>query len=297
MQRHIPVLADQICDYIPDNTKVIFDWTLGHWWHAEVILEYYLSKDKSMYDDLTIIWVDRDEKILEKAKNNLNKYKNKIFYANNSYAEIEEILQKANVWKVDFFFLDIWVNMEHFKDGNRGFSIKERWPLDMRFDIRQQKTAESVINTYSESELSKIFELYWDFSKKTSDYIAQWIIQERKKEKIDTTEKLMKLLDKLHLGIKKVTVIFQCIRIEVNDELNLLQLFLQNFTKYISLKGRCAIISYHSIEDRIVKLAFKELESSGKWKTLTKHVIKPTYLEVQKNRAARSAKLRIIENL
>jgi 16S rRNA (cytosine1402-N4)-methyltransferase len=155
--------------------------------------------------------------------------------------------------------LDLGVNMEHFKDAERGFSINTDAPLDMRFDRTNALSAKEIINTYPSEKLEKILTAYGDFSLKTAQYLTKGIIEARGKHPIETTGQLKAMLHTLHCNQRKVAVIFQTLRIETNKELEQLEMFLKNFSKQIRLKGRCAIITYHSIEDRIVKNAFKTL--------------------------------------
>ena len=284
---HIPVLAKEIVEFIPQNTEFFFDGTLWHWWHAEYILNNIPTIKK-------YIGVDRDYKMLEKAKKRLEKFKDKIVFINDSYASINKISNQLNL-KFDWILLDLWVNMEHFKDPSRWFSIKQDWPLDMRFDTNQNFTAEKLIKTYSLLQLAELFQKYWDFSEKYSKFIASEIISKRKKQDINTTFKLKNLLKNLWLNDKKISVIFQCLRIEVNQELKELEFFLEKFINFLNKWWRIFIITYHSVEDRLVKQKFKQLVDKWLGKLVNKHVIKPSWQEIKNNRAARSAKLRILE--
>jgi len=158
--------------------------------------------------------------------------------------------------------LDLGVNMEHFKDSERGFSIKTDAPLDMRFDRNQPISAKDIVNHYSLEQLSHILISYGDYNQRSAEYLAKGIIEARKKKLIETTQDLKEIL--LHLGSnqKKIAVIFQVLRIQTNKELEQLEVFLTRFGEQLTLGGRCAIITYHSIEDRITKLAFKTLVES-----------------------------------
>lgn len=292
MLRHLPVLAQEVYQSLPEKIDTYFDGTLGHWWHVE----YILSRIENL-SWIKVIWVDRDWDILQKAKIFLDKYKNKIDFINQSYAQIELILKQVWLQKVDFFLLDLWVNLEHFKDYTRWFTIKSDAKLDMRYDKRQEFTAQDLINNYSVEQLSGLLQKYWDFSPKYSAILASNIVNARKNQNIDTTFKFKDLLRSSKLWEKQIAVVFQCIRIEVNNELWELEDFLKKFPEYINKWWRCVIMTYHSIEDRIVKYAFKELAESWKFELINKKVIKPNYKEVVQNKASRSAKLRIIQSL
>lgn len=140
-----------------------------------------------------------------------------------------------------------------------------------------------------------MFISYGDFSPKSSDYFAAHIIEYRNKQPFLTTKSFVDFLYSIGVRKNQLPIIFQCLRIETNQELAQLETFLKVFPDTLNIAGRCAIITFHSTEDRIVKYAFKALEETGSFKLVTKKVIQPHYTEVQKNRAARSAKLRIIE--
>jgi 16S rRNA (cytosine1402-N4)-methyltransferase len=191
--------------------------------------------------------------------------------------------------------LDLGVNMEHFKDGARGFSIKADAPLDMRFSAQNERTAKDIVNGYNAAQLEKMLITYGDFSPKTSEYLTKGILEARKKRSIESTGQLTALLKALHFNQQKIAVVFQALRIETNRELEQLEVFLQTFGDWLSEGGRCGIITYHSIEDRMTKYALKKWEESGNFQLVNKKVIVPHYTEVAKNKAARSAKLRIIE--
>jgi len=211
-----------------------------------------------------------------------------------SYVQLQRILGTR---KADFILLDLGVNLEHFKDGTRGFSIKENADLDMRFDQNAKISAYDIIAKYKSPELVRIFMDYGDFTDKKAQELADTIIRHRNKSSIKTTYDLKKILNECGLGDKACAVIFQCLRIETNKEIQNLKSFLEQLPQVLSAKGRCAIISYHSIEDRLVKTYFKQLEETEQFTILTPKTVQPHYTEVQANKAARSAKLRVIERI
>ena len=211
-----------------------------------------------------------------------------------SYADIDTILQGE---KVDYILLDLGVNLEHFLATDRGFSLKGNATLDMRFDQGMEKTAADVVNSYKQSDLKDIFIHYADFTEAKADELASTISRERNKHLIVTTFDLKKILGLCGLGNSAVAVIFQAIRIEVNGELHNLEVFLQKFSECLNIGWRCAIMSYHSIEDRLVKQSFQQIVNTWWFALVNKKVIVPHYTEVAKNKAARSAKLRVIERM
>ena len=280
---HVPVMAQEVLENLPKKLDLMMDGTLGHGWHSRLIL--------SNFDNVKIIWVDRDPKILEIAKQNLKDYENRVKFVQNSYKNLEKILWET---KVDAILLDLWVNMEHFKDPKRWFSIKYDGPLDMRFDPSNKITAEWILKNYTPEQLEKILSKWWDFKWKLLNEIVKAIVSNR--WKLNSTFALKDLLKRIWLSEKKIAVVFQVLRIETNKELEQLEVFLQKFQDYLTPWWRCLIITYHSIEDRLVKNRFKELD--WQWfKNLTKKVIFPTWAEIQRNKASRSAKLRLIEKL
>ncbi len=296
---HKPVMVEEVLSFfsslknLQDWSNIcFFDWTLWHWWHTEAIITSFLEKKRSD-QKLIVFWVDVDFSMLQKAKTRLLKYKDMLILKNDSYKNLDKISEMKKK-SVDFFLLDLWVNMEHFKNYDRGFSINWDWILDMRYNLNQKKTAYQVINKYSVDKLKEIFILYADFTEKKSEEISRVIVKSRKHSDIKTTFELKKILNSVWLWEKASIVIFQAIRIEVNWELDNLMFFLESFYWYLKQWWRCLIITYHSLEDRIVKKYFKMMD----WvNVLTKKVVKPNYKEVQKNRASRSAKIRVVEKI
>jgi 16S rRNA (cytosine1402-N4)-methyltransferase len=185
--------------------------------------------------------------------------------------------------------------MEHFKDWERGFSLNFDSKLDMRFDNKSWKSAYDILNTYSSNDLTRTFVEYAEFTPQKSQEISHKIIEYRKKSPINTTFDLKKILNQVGLGQKASVVIFQAIRIETNKEIDNLKLFLESIPNILSKGWRCGIITFHSIEDRIVKNYFKDISKLDWFSLVSKKAIKPNYKEVQKNRASRSAKYRVIE--
>ena len=278
-------MLNEVLESIPMNCKIVVDWTLGHWWHSRAILEKFPSVKK-------LFGFDLDPNILEETKNRLKDLEDKIEFIWSSYVDIPKFLWEQ---KADFILLDLWVNMEHFKDWERGFSLNYNSKLDMRFNNKNGKSAYDIINDYSEQELTRVFVDYAEFSISKAQEIAMIIIKERKNKKIETTFELKNLLNQVGLGQKASTVIFQAIRIETNKEIDNLKLMLDQLPNILSNWWRCGIITFHSLEDRIVKNYFKDLSKSGLFELVYKKAIPASYQEVLKNRASRSAKYRVIE--
>ena len=265
------------------------DATLGEGGHTKAMLDL----------NLEVHSFERDDKILEVAKERLKDYK-KFHYYNNTYDKMLEELDENVIGNVDFMLYDLGVSMFHFKKANRGFSFKDDVKLDMRLGINN-KSAYDVINSYSEKELERVFREYGEMH--NASKIANIIVNERKKKTIETSKELENIIfhhtDKAkRFGkIHPATLVFQAIRIEVNDELNILEKSISNISKILKNGGVAAIMSYHSLEDRIVKRFLKDNEKTknkdGIFKLLNSKVITPTNEEIKLNPASRSAKLRV----
>jgi len=282
---------------MPPNTKLIVDCTLGHGGHAMALL--------SIAQKAKLIGFDVDELMLTKARfqlatkidENWRKSLNidkRLEFVHGNYADIVAVL----AWrKADYILNDLWVNLEHFKDVERGFSIRGDVFLDMRFDTSKGTTAADILAKYSIDQLQAMFEQYADFSSSKSLELAKYIITSRKEKPITTTQDFKQILNTCGLGDKACVVIFQSLRIETNKELDNLKRFLVDFPKCLQLSWRCCMITYHSSEDRLVKQCFNALVATWQYRLVTKKAIKPNYKEVALNRAARSAKIRILERL
>ena len=285
---HKPVLLKEVLDFIPKDCKLVVDCTLGHGWHTLAIIDL-IGKD------VNVIWIDIDKKMLDKAVWILNEKKDHVIFVYWSYGNIDKILEENGNKKADFVLVDLWVNLEHFKDWERGFSIKWEWDLDMRFDQNNTESAYNIINKYWKQELKNMFVDYAEFAEKKALEIADKIVFTRSKTPIKTTQEFKSILNESWLGDKACAVIFQALRIQVNHELDNLKILLNKINSILNPWWRVCVISYHSLEDRIVKNEFNQLAETWKFKILTKKVVKPNYLEVWLNKAARSAKMRVIQ--
>ena len=285
---HTPVMINEVLSFIPNEANIAIDATLGEGGHTKLLL------DKG----LEVHGFDRDEAIIEKAKLRLSQEK-KFYTYNQKYDNIYDSLPKQLLGNIDFMLFDLGVSMFHFKEASRGFSFSEKTSLNMALGLND-KTAYEVINNYHEDDLIEIFRKYAEI--KYSKSIASAIIEKRRIKKIETTEELENII--FHATPKNLrysnthpaTKVFQAIRIEVNDELNILERALSFLPKILKKDGVVVIISYHSLEDRIVKRYFKEYQNtknrSSLFNVLTRHPLIPTEEEIEKNRASRSAKIR-----
>lgn len=285
---HKPVMIKEVLSFIPENSNIVVDATLGEGGHTKAMLDL----------NLEVHSFERDKNILEIAKKRLADYK-KFYYYNNTYDKMIDSLPKNIIGNVDFILYDLGVSMFHFKKAERGFSFNENNKLDMRLGINKINAYE-VINKYEKKDLERIFKEYGEI--KNSPKIADAIIKEREKKNIETAKELENIIfhnsdkSKKYGKINPATLIFQAIRIEVNDELNILKKSIENIKNILKKYGVVVIISYHSLEDRIVKRFFKDNEKTknkdGIFKLLNSKVLTPTNEEIKLNIASRSAKLR-----
>lgn len=287
MRRHAPVMLTETLEAMPDRCDFVLDGTLWHAWHTAAMASRWIQ----------VVWVDRDTHMIDKAKIFLESdgLLDRVQIVQWSYASLSHLSQESGRRDFDYMFLDIWVNMDHFKEADRGFSIKLDGELDMRFDTSTGMSVRERLTKTHFEELDTLFAKYTDFGQKYREWIVRSLLDARKHKQFVTTYDLRERAQSAWLGDKKLAVIFQAFRIHVNNELGELELFLERFMEYLRPGGRCAIMTYHSWEDKIVKYSFKELVANGRWKLYNKKVIKPHRQEVDKNKAARSAKFRIIE--
>ena len=285
---HTPVMLKEVLRFIPNDAKIAIDATLGEGGHTKAMLDL----------NLEVHSFERDKTILEIAKKRLNKYSN-FHYYNNTYNKMLESLDKSIIGNADFILYDLGVSLFHFKKAERGFSFKDNTKLDMRLGINE-KSAYDVIKSYSEKELERVFKEYGEIHNAAK--IANIIVKERNKKNIETSRELENIIfhntdkSKRYGKIHPATLVFQAVRIEVNDELNILKDSISKIPNILKHNGVAVIISYHSLEDRIVKKFFKENENTknkkGIFKLLNSKVITPTNEEIKSNPASRSAKMR-----
>jgi len=288
---HPPVMVGEVLEYLkPEGKKVIVDATLGGGGHAEAILK--------AFPKVKVIGIDRDEEAIERAIKRLKPYEDRVSIYHGAFSQIDEVLEAEGVEKVDGVLFDLGVSHFHLR-GERGFTYWKEQPLDMRMDKRQKLTAKDVVNEFSEKELAEIIFKYGEerFAKK----IAREIVRRRKEKPIETTLELAQIVEnvipkRLWAGRKKHPAMktFQAIRIFVNKELEEIKEGIPKAAEFLSPFGRLVVITFHSLEDRLVKGIFRNLKSL---KVLTKKPVLPSDEEVRENPAARSAKLRAGERL
>jgi len=293
---HIPVLLKETIEILnPQPGEFFIDGTIGSGGHAEEILKKIGPKGK-------LLGVDWDIDNIKKSKNWDN-----LILVHGNYADLPEILEKLRKadpsipLRASGLLLDLGFSSEQLWLGRpasaeasagKGFSFQKNEILDMRYDQSTGEPATVVINHYSEKDLAEIFWKYGE--EKYSRQIAKRIIEQRKIKPIQTTFDLVEIIGGGKFKIHPATKIFQALRIYVNDELGNLEKALKNISEIVKNKGRVAIISFHSLEDRLVKNWFRDLKNQGKAQILTKKPIRPGREEILTNPRSRSAKLRAI---
>lgn len=305
--KHVSVLLNETIDSLNIKEDGIYvDCTLGGAGHSSEILKRLSNKGR-------LIGIDQDEDALSAAKEKLKNYKN-VTYVHDNFYNIENILENLGIDKVDGIIADLGVSSYQLDEKDRGFSYMNDAPLDMRMDRRIEFSAYNVVNEYSFEELYKVIREYGEenFAKR----IAQFIVEHRSEKPIETTGELTEIIKRAipakfrREGPHPSKRTFQAIRIEVNGELRILNKAIEDGVSKLKSGGRMSIITFHSLEDRIVKNKFRELESPcdcprdfpicvcGKEsmvKVISRKPIEPSKEEVEGNPRSRSAKLRVAE--
>lgn len=308
--KHETVLLNEAVENLNINSKGIYiDGTLGGGGHSELICS-------KLDEDGLLIGIDQDKDALEFAKERLRKHKNKLEFINDNFSNIKNILDKLNIEKINGVVLDLGVSSYQLDKGERGFSYMQDADLDMRMDRRKNLTAKGVVNSYTEDELFKVIKLYGE--ERWALRIAKFIVQERKQKEIETTGELVDIIKKaIPVGARRngphpAKRTFQAIRIEVNNELGILEETVNDIVDVLKPQGRISIITFHSLEDRIIKNTYKELskgcicppefpickcDKKPRVKIITRKPIYPSDIEVDQNPRSRSAKLRVAEKI
>ena len=304
---HVSVLLNECIENLnikPDGIYV--DGTMGGAGHSLEIV-------KKLSEKGMLIGIDRDEEALAVAKERLKKFNN-VKYVHDNHDNIDEIIKNLNIKGVDGILLDLGVSSYQIDEKTRGFTYMDDGPLDMRMDKSQKLTAEYIVNNYKEQDLARIIFEYGE--EKFSRKIARNICEYRKNKKIETTGELVKIIEKSIPGKFReknshpAKRTFQAIRIEVNNEIEPLYNTIKNSITALNSKGRLCVITFHSLEDRMVKKAYVDAEGKctcpkdlpycvcgnvSLGKIITKKPILPTEKEMQENSRSRSAKLRVFE--
>lgn len=308
--KHTSVLLEETLNGLNIRSKGIYvDCTLGGAGHAKEVVKRLSNKGR-------LIGIDQDIDAIEVATQRLKEYQDSVTIVHDNYVHIAAILQRLDIQKVDGIYIDLGVSSYQLDTIERGFTYREDTLLDMRMDKRKDYTVEDIVNDYSEQELYRIIRDYGEerFAKK----IAKHIVMARKKKRIRTTMELVEIIRnsipiKLQMtGGHPAKRTFQALRIELNAELEVLENSIDTMIDVLQPGGRLVIITFHSLEDRIVKNLFRKNENpcicpanfpvcvcgrKSKGKVITRKPILPSNKEMEQNPRAKSAKLRCFERI
>ncbi len=308
---HRPVMVEEVVGHlVQDPEGVYIDGTLGGGGHAEAILKRLSSKGK-------VIGIDWDEDAIEVARRRLSAYQSRqLFIVRANFVEMDEVVKDLGVDGVSGILLDLGLSSIHLEKEGRGFSFLRDEPLDMRMDRRNPLTAARLVNEASEEELARIFVEYGE--ERWARRIARAICERRRQGRIGTTRELTEIVSsaiprRYHpKRVHPATKVFQALRIAVNDELKNLRMAIEKGVDLLVRGGRFCIISFHSLEDRVVKEMFRSFERGcicppdiprcqcgrvPKLRIVTKRPIRPSPEEVESNPRARSGRLRVAERV
>ncbi len=305
---HISVLLNECIEALQIKGNGIYvDGTMGGGGHSYEIA-------KRLDQGGRLICIDQDENAHMAAKVKLAPFLDRITFVKNNFGNIKAILDELGIDRIDGMLLDIGVSSHQLDEGERGFSYREDAPLDMRMDTSKHFSAYDVVNTYSEAELDRVIFTYGE--ERWAKRIAQFIVKERQEKPIETTGQLVEVIKKAvpkgarSDGPHPAKRTFQAIRIEVNGELDVLEQAIRDGGARLKEGGRLCIITFHSLEDRIVKNEFRTLEHPctcppqfpvcmcgkvAKGRVITRKPILPSTEELEENRRSHSAKLRVFE--
>ncbi len=306
---HIPVLLEKVIEYLnPQPGQNFIDATIDGGGHALAMLERIIPGGK-------LLGIEWDEELLGRLKLKIqsSKFKNDVILINDSYINLKKIAAASNFKNVRGIIFDLGISSWHLEEAGRGFSFMKDEPLDMRYhnanlrmyanaaNEENQLTAEEIVNRYSYDKLVKILKEYGE--ERFAKSITAAIITARKARPIVSTFQLVEIIKSStpfwyrRRGIHFATKTFQALRIAVNNELGNIESGIEQAEEILDKGGKMAVISFHSLEDRIVKNFFRERAKAGKLKTLTKKPVRAGLVEVTANPRARSAKLRVAEKL
>ncbi len=307
---HVPVLRNDVQKYLElKGGEVVVDGTLGLGGHSLDMLKVIGKKG-------SLIAFEQDGRNLEEAQKRLKDFEKQITYVHDNFRYLKNRITEAGFKEIDAILLDLGLSSAHVDDPERGFSFNKDGPLDMRFDPRAKFMASDVINAYREDDLVRIFFQYGE--EKMAKKIAREICKRRATQNFTSTVELAEFISSILPEIVKrkskvhpATRVFQALRIEVNEELKVLEEVLEQAMEMLKIGGRIVIISYHSLEDRIVKHFFKELERPAATaeesiysnygdpiiEVLTKKPVSPSEEEIKENPRSRSAKLRAYKKI
>ena len=294
---HIPVMLHEVIDYLkiaPGN--IILDATVGMGGHASEIL-------KKITPNGRLIGIDRDQDSLAICRKRLIEFKDSCEFVHANFADLDKVLDERGIKEIDGIIFDLGISSYQLRDPQRGFSFQEEGPLDMRLDRSSYICAYDLINNLNENEISH---LLWNFGQERwHNRIAHFLIEERKLNPINTTKQLANLVmraiphryRKSHYRIHPATRTFQAVRIAVNRELEILESSIRKAVAILKKQARICVISFHSLEDRVIKHTFRALKADGLIDIITSKPLTPTMAEMDANPSSRSSKFRVAQRI
>lgn len=284
-------MRNEIIEYLDLKPGyVVLDCTLGAGGHSLDILQHITPSGR-------LIGIDQDKQILKIAKTRLKNYEKNCSLIYGNFQDLDDILSSLKIDGVDAILYDLGVSLYQLDSPERGFSFMKEGPLDMRMDKNMRITAFDLVNNLSKEEIMKIL---WKYGQERyARRITSFIVERRKKHPISTTRQLANVVDeavpfmRYRQRIHPATRTFQAFRIVVNNELEVLKISLSKAVNLLKNKSRVCVLSFHSLEDRIVKNIFRDLARHDTLEILTKKPIRPTSKEMKENPSSRSAKLRV----
>lgn len=294
---HTPVMLNEVLDYLNLGAgKVVVDATIGTGGHSIEIIKRIVPGGK-------LIGIDRDAESLSIAADRLSEFKGSCEFVHANFKDIDTVLANLNITHVDAVLFDLGISSYQLEDPKRGFSFSNEGPLDMRLDRESYISAYDLVNNLNEQEISH---LLWMFGQERwHNRIAHLLVEEREKQPIATTLQLANIVEKAipykyrhrYYRIHPATRTFQAMRIAVNRELETLDIAVKKAITLLRRKGRVCVISFHSLEDRIVKHSFRSDASENLIRIITPKPMRPLQTEVQDNPSSRSSKLRVAEKV
>jgi len=294
---HTPVMLNEVLNHLNLSPgKIIVDATIGTGGHSKMILEHILPGGR-------LIGIDRDQESLEVSRRRLQDSSDSCDFVHGNFIDIDKILGSLNIKKVDGILFDLGISSFQLEDPHRGFSFQCEGPLDMRLDRDSYISAYDLINNLNEEEIST---LLWNFGQERwHNRIAHLLVQEREKQPIATTLQLANIVFRSiphrykyrYYRIHPATRTFQAVRIAVNRELETLEIAINKAITILEKRARICVISFHSLEDRIVKLNFRRAALEGVIDIITPKPLIPSQSEIDSNPSSRSSKLRAAEKL
>lgn len=294
---HQPVLLDEVLEYLdPQPGQNFVDATINGGGHALAILE-------KIWPDGQLLGIEWDKDIYEDLKFKIEdlKFKNNVILVNDSYVNIEKVVEDSRLVGIDGILFDLGMSSWHLDESGRGFSFQKDELLDMRFNKDSEFSALDMVNTWPKEELEKVIREYGEES--FARQIAEGIAESRKKGALKTTSQLVEVIKNSVPGwyvrrrLHPATKTFQALRMAVNHELENVAEGLDAALRILKPGGRLAVISFHGLEDKVIKQKFSEAKKAGLTEVVGKKTVKPKFEETRSNPRARSAKLRVIKKV